>query len=131
MKSSQQLVEETKCLIKELSVHELAKRLNENSILIDVREPDEFKQGHIQESVNFPRGVLEMRIHTHPMALNANTPIEALNCLAQFPVYLICRSGARSVLAAQSLQHMGFIEVYSIQGGYMAWQAENLPQVRC
>jgi len=45
----------------------------------------------------------------------------ALAQLAQSPLYLICRSGARSALAAESLQRMGFTQVYSVAGGMQAW----------
>jgi len=67
MKNAQQLVAEAKSQIREVTVPQLATALqNPHSILIDVREPDEFSAGHIHGAVNYPRGVLEMRIHQHP-----------------------------------------------------------------
>ena len=128
MKNAQQLVAEAKSQIRELTVPQLAAALhNPHSTLIDVREPDEFSAGHIHGAVNYPRGVLEMRIHQHPAVAAICDTDQALASLATQPVYLICRSGARSALAALSLQQMGFGEVYSVIGGFQAWQDAALP----
>lgn len=124
MKTAQQLVAEAKALIKEVSIADLQQALTQDSetILVDVREPAEFSQQHIVGAVNYPRGVLEMNIHNHPkVAASGCEPAVALSQLATQPVYLICRSGARSALAAESLQRMGFGKVYSVAGGMQAW----------
>jgi rhodanese-related sulfurtransferase len=124
MKTAQQLVAEAKAVIQEVSINELQQALTQDSetILIDVREPAEFSQQHIFGAVNYPRGVLEMNIHNHPkVAASGCEPAVALSQLAAQPVYLICRSGARSALAAESLQRMGFSKVYSVAGGMQAW----------
>jgi rhodanese-related sulfurtransferase len=128
MKSSQQLVDEAKSRITEVTVQELASALQDHqSILIDVREPDEVVQGYINSSVNYPRGVLEMRIHQHPSAASHCDNKAALELLATKPIYLICRSGARSALAADSLNNMGFSTVYSVAGGFQAWLDAGYP----
>ncbi|MBU1308826.1 MAG: rhodanese-like domain-containing protein [Gammaproteobacteria bacterium] len=124
MKTAQQLIAEAKAVITEVSITALHSALNADaeSILIDVREPAEFAQQHIVGAVNYPRGVLEMNIHNHPKVAAAGCePQVALQQLAAQPVYLICRSGARSALAAESLQRMGFSQVYSVAGGMQAW----------
>ncbi|WP_462151891.1 rhodanese-like domain-containing protein [Pseudoalteromonas xiamenensis] len=127
VKSSQQLVEQAKGAIREVSVLELFEALqNDDSVLIDVREPEEFNVGHLAKSVNFPRGVLEMKIHLHPMVCDLCDK-DALECLAHRPIYLICRSGARSALAALSLKEMGFEKVYSVAGGFIEWVNSHLP----
>ena len=129
IKSSQQLVAEAKSQIQEVSVSELATLLlrDHHCILIDVREPDEYASGHVDRSVNYPRGVLEMKIHQHP-AVAAQCDINAaLTALAEQPLYLMCRSGARSALAALSLHQMGFRQVYSVAGGFQAWLDSGLP----
>lgn len=132
VKSSQQLVAEAKCLVQEISVIELAQRMKANElVIIDVREPDEFLAGHIDASINYPRGVLEMKIHNHPCACNEENAEAALEKLAHLPIYLICRSGARSALAALALKQMGFEEVYSVAGGFMAWTEQGLPVSHC
>lgn len=131
MKSSQQLVNEAKARITEVSVQQLASAMQDHhTILIDVREPDEYAQGYIDRSVNYPRGVLEMRIHQHPsVSANCDT-MAALEQLAAKPVYLICRSGARSALAADSLKNMGFTQAISVAGGFQAWQDAGFPVAR-
>ncbi|MDR6985433.1 rhodanese-related sulfurtransferase [Rheinheimera pacifica] len=124
MKTSQQLIAEAKAAIKEVSITELSIALKADSetVLIDVREPAEFAQQHITGAVNYPRGVLEMNIHNHPkVAATGCEPHIALQQLAQQPMYLICRSGGRSALAAEALQRMGFSKIYSVAGGMQAW----------
>lgn len=124
MKTAQQLVAEAKAAIKEVSISELNTVLSADAeaVLIDVRESAEFAQQHIVGAVNYPRGVLEMNIHNHPkVAASGCEPEIALAQLAQNPLYVICRSGARSALAAESLQRMGFSQVYSVAGGMQAW----------
>ena len=126
IKTGAQLVQEIKANIKEVSVTDLEQQLTQDHavVLIDVREPGEFSQGKITDAVNIPRGVLEMKLAMHPQFKDQASPLEAMN---QHPIYLICRSGARSALAANSLQQMGFDRVYSVAGGMMAWQEQNLP----
>ena len=128
LKSAQQLVAEARSQIREISVQQLSAQLaDQQSILIDVREPDEFQQGRVDRAVNYPRGVLEMKIHQHPAVAAHCEPQQALAELAARPVYLMCRSGARSALAALSLQQMGFSQVYSVAGGFQAWLDAGLP----
>ena len=54
---------------------------------------------------------------------------DALERIAQKPLYLICKTGGRSALAAESLERMGFNNVYSVDGGMTAWQEEKRPVV--
>lgn len=124
MKTSQQLINEAKASITEVSIAQLAQTLKHDSdtVLIDVREPAEYAQQHIAGAVNYPRGVLEMNLHNHPsVAATGCEPELALRQLSEQPLYLICRSGGRSALAAESLQRMGFARVYSVAGGMQAW----------
>ncbi|MBZ9612750.1 rhodanese-like domain-containing protein [Rheinheimera maricola] len=124
MKTSQQLIAEAKAAIKEVTINDLYAALSRDAetVLVDVREPAEFAQQHIVGAVNYPRGVLEMNIHNHPKVAASGCAADmALAQLAQSPLYLICRSGARSALAAESLQRMGFTAVYSVAGGMQAW----------
>lgn len=131
MKSSQQLVNEAKSRITEVTVQDLASALQDHHcILIDVREADEFAQGFVDRSVNYPRGVLEMRIHQHPAVASHCDVTTALELLAAKPIYLICRSGARSALAADALKNMGFNAVYSVAGGFQAWLDAGYPVER-
>ena len=131
IKTSNQLIDEAKARIQEISVHELANEIGNNHIiLIDVREPDEYAAGHVDRAINYPRGVLEMRIHQHPEVIAHCDTEAALAELAQQPIYLICRSGGRSALAADALQAMGLQNVYSVAGGFTAWAEASLPTTR-
>lgn len=123
IKSGAQLVEEMKGTINEVSVDELASNLANDVIVIDVREAEEYQGGHIAGSTNIPRGVLEMKLQMHPQFKDAESPLDELN---NHDIYLICRSGARSALAAESLQRMGFENVFSVSGGMMAWSNKGL-----
>ena len=123
IKTGAQLVQEIMPNITEVSVADLADNLAQDIVLIDVREPEEFSQAHIAGAVNLPRGVLEMKLPMHPQFKDAESPLDEMN---KHMVYLICRSGARSALAANSLQNMGFEQVKSVAGGMVAWQEQGL-----
>ncbi|CUS48681.1 MAG: Rhodanese-related sulfurtransferase [Idiomarinaceae bacterium HL-53] len=126
MKTAQQLVADAKAHIKEMSIDELEAKLeaNSESLVIDVREPAEFSGGHIPHAVNLPRGILEFQLASLPQVASAGcAPEIALEQIRSNPVYLICRTGGRSALAAYSLQQMGFEQVYSVAGGMTAWDA--------
>jgi len=105
--------------INEISCQQLALKLSNKIILIDVRESTEIQNDMLPYAVNISRGVLEMKISTHPQISGANNAMQALS---QHDIYLYCRSGARSALASQALMKMGLQRVYSITGGWCAWQ---------
>lgn len=107
--------------IREISVTDFRDIMNKNTVIIDVREPSEFSLGHIESAVNFPRGVLEMQITQHPSVKDLADPMLGL---ADQDIYLICRSGARSALAAESLNRMGLSSVFSVAGGMVAWEQQ-------
>ncbi len=128
MKTGPMLVAEAKTKIQELTVQQLAALLKTSQArIIDVREPAEFAAGYIPTAVNMPRGVLEMQLPQHPAVAEHKDAVVALTELARQPLYLICRSGARSALAAESLQRMGFRDLYSIAGGMQAWTENGFP----
>ena len=84
--------------------------------LIDVREPDEYRQGHLPGAVNMPRGLLEFQLSSHPACQNA-----------ELNVLLYCKTSGRAALAACAMQDMGYRNVRSIAGGYDAWVAAGQP----
>jgi len=77
--------------------------------LVDVRTSKEYNGGHIKNAVNidFFKGA------------DFKKSFEKLN--RDEPVYLYCRSGARSQKAARRLVDMGFSKIYDLKGGYMRW----------
>lgn len=123
IKSAPQLVAEAKQRIKEVHISTLEQQLAHPIIVLDVREPDEYRQGFIPGALNLPRGILETSLTNLPQARGAEAPLEEL---AEQDMYLYCRSGARSALAAESLMRMGFTRVYSVEGGFEAWKKANL-----
>lgn len=109
--NAESLVKQVAQNINEVNVEQLSQLLATEVCLVDVREPNEYAQSAIAGMVNMPRGLLEFQIANHPKLQDENTPI-----------YLICRSGGRSALAAESLERMGYKSVYSVAGGMMAWE---------
>ena len=120
------LVESLRSQVAEINVSQLYEicRQNAGAIVIDIREVAETRAGSIPDALLIPRGVLEMSISSEE-SLKRCFP--SLELLAEQAVYLVCRSGARSVLAAVSLQQMGFKNVYSVAGGFLAWQSAGYP----
>lgn len=81
-------------------------------VLIDVRERDEVEQGHIPGAIHIPRGFLELRIE--------NTVPDR-----QTRIVTYCGGGTRSLLAAESLQRLGYEDVASMVGGFTMWRNEG------
>lgn len=101
--------------IKLLSPNEAVLLVNrENGVLVDVCEPNEYREGHIPRAVNLPLSQLKEHLGE-------------LEKYKQRPIVLSCRSGNRSIKAAIMLKRQGFAKVYSLAGGLLAWQRENLP----
>jgi len=126
MLTYEQLCASVKAQIKEINVQNLYQKLEDKARIIDIREPEEFNISHIQQAVNIPRGILEGEIDKHPEVVGYDN---ALQRIAEEPLYLICRSGKRSALATKSLEEMGFKKVYSVAGGMNAWLEAQLPYV--
>lgn len=116
MKTALELVAEAKARVHELSVAEAAQALAKVDVLIDVREPDEYRQGHLPGAVNMPRGLLEFQLSSNPACQNA-----------ELNVLLYCKTSGRAALAACAMQDMGYRNVRSIAGGYDAWAAAGQP----
>ena len=109
----QELVAAAKRQIREIQPQELEPRLGEVTV-VDVREADEFDQGSIEGSIHVARGLLEGSIRNHVPDLDRE-------------VVLYCAAGARSALAAVSLQQLGYTRVSSLAGGFVRWKTEGYP----
>ena len=81
-------------------------------VLLDVRTAEEYKQGHIDNAKNID--VLQKDFVQKIERLDKNTP-----------VFVYCRSGHRSMKAAQILKEHGFTKVYNLAGGYIAWSKQK------
>ena len=110
MKNYDQLVEDALTRVKEIMPWDLARRLKSDAdaapLLLDVREPSEFAALHIPGSISAPRGVLEQSCEW-----DYDETIPQLVTASEREIVLICRSGKRSVLAADTMQQMGYRNV--------------------
>lgn len=111
-----QLVALAKQQITEISASELKQRLDSGNGLtvVDVRERDEFVQGHIPDAIFIPRGYLELQIEQHQPDRDK-------------PLVIYCAGGVRSALAARNLKDMGYANVISLIGGFNGWKNAGLP----
>ncbi|MSP16643.1 MAG: molybdopterin-synthase adenylyltransferase MoeB [Myxococcales bacterium] len=85
------------------------------TVIIDVREQDEWVQGFVPGARFIPRGFLEPRIEEQVPA-------------REQPIILYCAGGTRSALAARSLKELGYTNVKSLAGGFAAWKRAGHPQ---
>ena len=120
------LIAAARTRIREIQPVELLELQQFGCPIVDVREPDEFAEGHIPGAVNIPRGMLEFEVDGHP-AVNYHTA-EALSHRAR-PVVLYCLSGGRSALAAEALLRLGFVNPMSLDHGILGWADAGHPVV--
>ncbi len=96
-------------------------------LVLDVREPEEFREGHVPDAVNIPRGLLEIR--ADPASPAADPSLSAERS-ARVLVYCTKGPGARSLFAARTLMDMGYENVDVLAGGMNAWAEAGLPVER-
>src|SRR5437667_361150 len=118
MSDFKEILSQAKKQITEVSVHEVRDKFNLTNgfMLLDVRESDEWEQGHLDQAVFLPRGFLEVKA-------------DKLLPDRQQPVVVYCAGGVRSALAAKTLQDLGYSRVYSMRGGFGEWKNNGLPFV--
>jgi rhodanese-related sulfurtransferase len=111
----QKLVAEAKKHITEISPQDAAAKLNSgDAVVVDVREKDEWDEGHIPGASHMSRGTIELDIEEKVPDPNAM-------------IICHCGGGGRSALAAETLQKMGYKNVHSMAGGLKAWKTAGLP----
>lgn len=105
------LVNQAKERVMEISTQALKDKIehNDSFTLLDVREHQEWLTGHITKAIHISKGVLERDVEKQ--IPNFDTPI-----------VVYCSGGFRSILAADSLQKMGYRQVKSLQHGLQGWQ---------
>lgn len=116
--TAQDLVAQARAVVEEIDPARLRALQAAGTPVIDVREPQEFAEGHLPGAVNIPRGVLEFQVDGHP-AVNAKTDPTLSH--RHEAVILYCRTGGRSALAAEALKRMGFERPLSLAGGWLHW----------
>ncbi|HVM15998.1 MAG TPA: molybdopterin-synthase adenylyltransferase MoeB [Gaiellaceae bacterium] len=113
MASYRELLDQVRAEIDEIPAPEAAARADE-PLFVDVRERDEWEEGHIPGALHVPRGYLESRI-------------EQLAPDRDRPLVVYCAGGSRSAFAARTLQELGYTRAASLRGGYTDWKRSGLP----
>ncbi|MGO1499961.1 MAG: rhodanese-like domain-containing protein [Marinobacter sp.] len=116
MKTAQDFVAEARQHIQEISLQEADSAIQAADLLLDVRDGDEYRQGHISHATNISRGLLEFKFSNDPALANRDMKI-----------VVYCKTSGRAALSALALQEMGYLQVQSIEGGFDAWQEADKP----
>ncbi len=113
--TAKDLVTEAKKTISSISVED-AKAMHAKGgvIFLDVREPKEYKAGHVPGAINIPRGLVEFKIGN-----------KIKDKSAQIIVY--CKTGGRASLCGRNLIRMGYKNVKNMDGGWKAWAKKGYP----
>jgi len=113
------LVQDAKTRVKETEVADVKKRMDagEKFILVDVREDNEWANGHLPGAVHLGKGIIERDIEQRVPDTSAK-------------VILYCGGGFRSALAGDNLQKMGYTNVESMDGGWKGWVQAGLPTAK-
>ena len=114
MSTYRDLLSKTRAEISEVDAARA--RALDGALWIDVREIDEWEQGHLPGAVLVPRGNLESRI-------------ERIAPDKSRPVVLYCAVGARSAFSAKTLSELGYTDVHSLAGGIEDWKRDGLELV--
>ena len=113
------LVDDAKSRVKEVTVAQTLERMKANpkAVLIDTREDSEWGAGHAAPAKHLGKGIIERDIE-------AAVPDHSAE------IILYCGGGFRSALAGDALQKMGYTNVWSMAGGWRAWNEEGAPTSR-
>jgi rhodanese-related sulfurtransferase len=118
MKTFQELVDDALQRVEELFPWDLEDELRQNGklILLDIREPDEYRAMHIRNAINVPRGILESSCE-----YGYEDTVPELASARDRDIVVICRSGKRSALAADVMLQLGYTKVRSLKTGMRGW----------
>ena len=99
-----------------LPAMEFSKNIGQTTgaVVLDVRRPDEYKEGHLANSLNINWN-------------SNNFEAEVLKLDKTSPMYVYCLAGSRSASAAEKMRAIGFKQVYELEGGISKWKAAKLP----
>jgi len=113
------LVQDANKRVKETNVAAVKKRMDagEKFILVDVREDNEWANGHLPGAVHMGKGIIERDIEQQVPDTSAK-------------LILYCGGGFRSALAGDNLQKMGYTNVESMDGGWKGWIQAGLPTAK-
>ncbi|HXB57284.1 MAG TPA: molybdopterin-synthase adenylyltransferase MoeB [Vicinamibacteria bacterium] len=114
MSTFKELIRQVKSEIREVSVEEARALAGAGAAVLDVREADEWSQGHLPGAIFIPRGFLELRVEE-------KVPDKSRE------VVVYCAGGTRSALGAKTLEQLGYSRVASMAGGFTRWKEAGLP----
>lgn len=120
------LVKEAQSKVKMISVDDLKKKLdaNENIILIDVRDIEDYRQGHVDKALHISRGSIEFTLKEKVDSL------KKMDLKKSDQLILMCKNGQRSSLAAESLMKLGYTNILVVKGGLDEWLEKKYPVTR-
>jgi rhodanese-related sulfurtransferase len=126
-RSLRQLVDAARQVVPEIAPAQARTYLEQGGVdlILDVRERDEWDDGHIPGALHAPRGLLEWFADQDSGRARGEMTLLCGNAVACIVVY--CADGGRALLAGHILCQMGYANVWSIEGGYNAWTAQGLP----
>jgi rhodanese-related sulfurtransferase len=126
MKTYNELIQDSLKYVDELFPWDLDEELQDGKdiLILDVREKEEYDAMHIRDSILAPRGVLESSCEW-----GYDDTIPELVKAREREVVVVCRSGNRSVLAALTLQQLGYQDVKSLKTGIRGWNDYELPLI--
>ncbi len=103
---------------KSITPAEVTQLINkEEATVVDIRNRDDFKSGHLPNSINIPARDLEKRL-------------SELQAYKEKPVILICKTGTTAGASGALMTKQGFTNLNKLRGGITEWQASNLPLVK-
>jgi molybdopterin/thiamine biosynthesis adenylyltransferase/rhodanese-related sulfurtransferase len=115
MPNYRELLQQVRGEISEVDATHARELIDEREpVIVDVREQEEWDEGHIPGAVHIPRGHLESRI-------------ERAAPDSSRPVLVYCSAGNRSAFAAKTLGELGYDEVTSLAGGFTDWKRSGFP----
>lgn len=126
MKKFSDLIQDVLSQVNEIYPWDLDEKLknSEDLLLLDIREPYEYDILRIRNSINVPRGILESACE-----YNYSETVPELVEAREREIVVVCRSGNRSVLAAYTMQLMGYRNVASLKTGVNGWNDYELPLI--
>ncbi len=115
-KSYADMLQDVRGEIRQVKLEDLHERIKagEKLTLVDVREKDEWRQGHIPGAIHLPRGFIEMQAASKLPDRDA-------------PIVTYCAGGIRSAFATKTLQELGYTRVESANPGYGQWKDKGFP----
>ena len=121
--SVKDLVARTKAQVRTIDMASFKSALDkrEAGLVVDVREPDEYRSGHVPGAINIPRGLIELSIWPH-VGFPDSTDLGKR-------ITLYCGSGTRCILAAKSLQDLGFTNAVAVDMRIADWAKAGYPLV--